>query len=462
MALPSSIPQAPAMLGADDAAKQEYFAALQKTLDALEARSQAQPNWFQMAGAFLEPGRTGSFGESVGRAANVLGQQQQRQEELQLPIAQMRAQIAGQKYETENQSKALQLMSSTLGMSPSQVQTALQSGNLPPDAAAKLMQIYPIVAQLSPKVGEIVKGTFTMQTELNKAAMEDRKAGMTQAELVAKYGPGVLQLMPGGAQQPGVTPPPATTSEAPVPGQQPIAPRPATQPSSGMAQDLQQLPLSAQAETAQKRVLESDKPYNLRRDEILTYTPQLLEASNTNLRQLDQVARKYPQIFGLMQEQGLLSGLLTAAQEGAQLTAGDFNARLGVPVLKFLEKTRLSPEEQQKVRDVSRIIGSEFLSNVRANKGLLGVNPTDNDARLLQAPMASIEDSAKAVQLWSRQQILLNKQREDLYTSYANFADRAGPTASPRKFFSPGSEYDRINKDYARLRMQLFRQFNPE
>ena len=39
MALPTTVPTAPSMLGADDAAKQEYFKALQKTLDALEMRA---------------------------------------------------------------------------------------------------------------------------------------------------------------------------------------------------------------------------------------------------------------------------------------------------------------------------------------------------------------------------------------------------------------------------------------
>jgi hypothetical protein len=81
-----------------------------------------------------------------------------------------------------------------------------------------------------------------------------------------------------------------------------------------------------------------------------------------------------------MQTQGVLSGLLTVAQEGAQLSAGDFNARAGLPVRQFLEKVKLKPEEQQAVRDVTRILSTEFLSNVKANKGLLGVNPTDNDA----------------------------------------------------------------------------------
>ena len=136
--------------------------------------------------------------------------------------------------------------------------------------------------------------------------------------------------------------------------------------------------------------------------------------------------------------------------------------RSGLPVRQFLEKVKLTTDEQQAVRDVSRILASEFLSNVRANKGLLGVNPTDNDARLLQAPMASIDDSAKAMQLWARQQLLLNKQREALYGAWSGYADQSGAAASPRKFFTPGSEYERINKEYADLRMRLFKQFYPE
>jgi hypothetical protein len=228
------------------------------------------------------------------------------------------------------------------------------------------------------------------------------------------------------------------------------------------ASDLSALPLAAQAQVAEKRITEGDKPFTQKRDEILSYTPQTLQSSNTNLRQLDRFATQYPQIFGLMQEQGVLSGLLTAAQEGAQLSAGDFNARAGLPVRQFLEKVKLKPAEQQAVRDVTRILSSEFLSNVKANKGLLGINPTDNDARLLQAPMASIEDSSKAVQLWARQQVLLNKQREALYGAYQSHADTAGPASSPRTFFRPGSVYEKINNDYAKHRMQLFNQFHPQ
>jgi len=665
MALPAalSLPKTPVMLGADADAKEEYFDALQKTLDALDARANRGPNWFQLAGALLDPGRTGNVGEALGRASTILGEQQQRQADMQIPIAQARAQLAGQKYETENQAKAISLLAQTLGTTPDKVEDRLASGNVSPPELNRLAQIFPTIAQLSPKVGEIVKGVFGMQKDIGTAALArqqfeldsdkfaaeqrqrlianaaaDRTAGMSQAELIAKYGPDVLALLPGGGMpitgpRPGGTPTPAAgptpapagvpapatgtmpapaTGTMPAPATGPAAvPMPATGPAAvptpagmpaagptpaaaavptpaagpaagptpaaaavptpaagilgapagqgaalfaqnpnagelykqyseyaktalsadptsregqvatlrmletanqlhGMgvpvprdpstirellsrqgqqaapvavpaapvspvspaaptlpasqvtaSSDLQALPLAARADAAKRRLEESDKPFNEKRTEILTYTPQLLEGSNTNLRQLDRIAREKPQIFALMQQQGLLSGLMTLAQEGAQLTAGTFNARLGLPVQQFLEKTKLPPQDQQAVRDVARILGAEFLSNVRANKGLLGINPTDNDARLLQAPMVNVQDSAKAVQLWSRQQILLNKQREALYGAMSEYSDKTGATASPRQFFAPGSVYEKINKDYARFRMQLYNQFYP-
>jgi len=515
-ALPSSTPF---MIGGDDQAKTEYFDAIQKTLAALEARTQQGPNWFQVGAALLDPGRTGNFGEAAGRAAGVIGAQQERQNEAQLPIAQMRAQLAGQKYEVENQGKALQLLSATLGVAPTQVEGVLSSGNVTPDVAAKLAQIYPMVAQLSPKVGEIVKGTFTMQNEMGKLgldrekfnaeqaqrkvtnAVEDRKLGMGETELIAKYGQDVVALMPGSQRlgdipKPAAAPMPAPTASLPgapaalpgaaptIPGAPPVppvvmplvaqqqaapaAPAVTTQPpmpTPGQvprANDLGGMPLQSQAEIQRKRVEEADKSFNAKRDEILNYTPQLLESSNTNLKQLNEIATRKPQIFAMMQNEGLISGLMTAAQEGIQAQAGQYNVRIGLPVKDFLQRVKLKEEDQQAVRDVSRILGTEFLSNVKANKGLLGVNPTDNDARLLQAPMASIDDSSRAVQLWARQQLLLNKQREALYGAYDGYTSKVGPAASPRQFFSPGSVYEKINKDYAEYRMQLFRQFNPQ
>jgi hypothetical protein len=515
-------PASPFMIGGDDKAKSEYFDAIQKTLTALEARTQQGPNLFQVGAAFLDPGRTGHFSEAAGKASGVIAAQQEKQREAELPIAQMRAQLAGQKYEVENQGKALQLLSSTLGVAPAQVETALASGTMTPDTAAKLAQIYPMIAQLSPKVAEIVKGTFNMQNELGKSDLErkkfnaeegqrkitnalaDRKEGMNEAELIAKYGADVVELMPGGkrlvdtkpvpapagapapqAALPGAAPalpgaapssvPPvvmplvaqqqANKLPTPAVNAQPPLPVPGQAPVGAGKPELAGVPLAAQADILKRRVEEADKPYIEKRAELLTYTPQLLGQSNTNLRQLFDIASKKPQIFALMQEEGVIAGILTAAQEGVQAQAGSYQARLGLPVKQFLEKVKLDKDDQQSVRDVGRILGSEFLSNVKANKGLLGINPTDNDARLLAAPMVNIEDSSKAVQLWAKQQLLMNNQRKELYNSFSEFTQKAGPAAPIRPYFSPGSEYDRINREYEQLRDELYKlsnQFKPK
>ena len=553
MALPTApVPPMPTMLGSgEDKSKQEYFEALQKTLTALEARANQGTNWWQVAGALLNPGKTGSFGEAIGNVANVMGEQQQRQLDQQIPIAQARAQIAGQKYEVENQAKAIQLLSKAIGAPPQVVAQQLADGSLPPQAIANIPPaVYAQIATLSPKVGEVVKNIADMsnknatlnldqrkfeetQTQ-NKIgnAREDLKSGMGIADLIAKYGQGIVGLintnkpvsqvpaapapepmpvpsdafppppgmpsavpsavppssMPQGTTLPSSPtavkppamnmPPPAAVPPGTVPLNQQPAMAPTKSPMSGKnpqlgvppgvtnvanaIDDLSGLPLAAQAEVRGKRIQEGDKAWQAKKDEIFQYTPQTLQASNTNLRQLDYYATKFPNIFALMQQQGTIAGLQQAAQDGINLQAGQFNARIGLNVRDFLQKVKLNPQEQQAARDVARILGSEFLTNVKTNRGLLGVNPTDNDARLLQAPMASIDDSSKAMQFWSRNQLLLNKQRESLYGGLQQYTQQSGPSSSPGSFFRPGSIYDKINNDYANYRMQLFNQFNPK
>jgi hypothetical protein len=522
------------MLGSgEDKSKQEYFDALQKTLTALEARANQGTNWWQVAGALLNPGKTGSFGEAIGNVANVMGEQQQRQLDQQIPIAQARAQIAGQKYEVENQAKAIQLLSKAIGAPPEAVAQQLAEGTLPPAAVANISpNVYAQIATLSPKVGEVVKNIADMsnknatlnldqqkfletQTQ-NKIsnAREDRKAGVSIADLIARYGQGIVNMInantpvpPAGAMPPpvppasampppvapsaGAMPPPAAppgpaavkppamnmpppTPPAKVPlGQQPTV-APSKSPMSSVkpqftqtdaantVNDLAGLPLATQLEVSKDRLKEADKVWQTKRDEIFQYTPQTLQASNTNLKQLDYYATKFPNIFALMQQQGTIAALQQAAQDGINLQAGQFNARVGLNVRDFLQKVKLNKDEQQAARDVGRILGSEFLTNVKTNRGLLGVNPTDNDARLLQAPMANIDDSSKAMQFWARNQLLLNKQRESLYGGLQKYSQQAGPSSSPGSFFRPGSIYEKINNDYANYRMQLFNQFNPK
>ena len=508
-ALPTTLPAIPLGMGADDTGRQEYLTALQQVMSSLQERQ--KPNFFAIGSALLNPGRTGNAGEALSNASAEMGRQQAQQEQAAPSIAMMKASIAGQKYELANQAKALELMGQALGTTPEVAGAKVQEGNLSMDEMQKLARIYPTIATMSPKVGEIIKNVFSMSTEMGKVFESQRGEAGKQAGMVAET-PGVQNLIPpkyrlldptAQGTPPPAPPPPANSNVGPsvapavVPSVNPNV-GPAPSPMSSMPRDQQLanyvgsnllsdtnqpppatpnvnqqqatvpnvnpdagLSLKSQAAIAQKRVEESDKIFALQREEIYRSNPQVLSESNSRLRQLDTWARQSPEVFALMQKQGFLSGLASLAQEGVNMQVNQYQGRLGVNVNDFLRKVKLDPDQQQVVRDVTRILGAEFLTNARTNRGLLGVNPTDNDAKLLQAPMASLDDSARAMQMWTREQLLSNKQRDALYNGLQNHDKRFGTAAPPASFFQ-SNDYTKTLNDYSKYREQLFKQFYPE
>lgn len=566
MATTGALPALPGAIGADVEAQKEYTDAISKVLASLEDRNQI--NMFNVAGAFLDPGRTGNVGEALGRASTSIGRDIEAQRAAEPSIAMMRAQLAGQKYEINNQSKALNLLANTLGMSNSDTIQAVSSGDIPPSSMSKITpELYTTISLLYPKLGETLKNASSMDIERTKLGIDVGKGTTDAAKIVLENGPGAIPYlsrmftknMPGQQATPttpslGFKPPvdgtissgfgerkdpvdptktamhngvdfsgtPGAPVSAVLPGVvksagnrgqfgnmvevehkdgsvsyyahldginvkpgdkidqgtnigtlgstgkstgahvefgirkdgKPIDPTPlfGQKPSTDAVQVAstgnEGLPLAKQTDVAKTRVLEADKPFQAKVDQITNYTPQVISASNRNLDELDQLAGQYPRAFGLMKKQGLLTAIQSAANQGLTASAGQYSASLSLPVKTFLEKYRLSTEEQDAITRASQIIGEEFLSNVKTNKGLLGVNPTDNDARLLQAPMASLDDSAKAVQAWARRQTLVNMERGDLFKALDQHRRRVGTTAPPSSFFS-SNDYTGVLESYA-------------
>jgi len=83
------------LYGAEPADTEEYQKALQSSVDALSQRY-ANPNWFNVAAGFLKP-QLGGFSASLGSASQAMGENLEKQRESQLPLAQMRAQLAASK-----------------------------------------------------------------------------------------------------------------------------------------------------------------------------------------------------------------------------------------------------------------------------------------------------------------------------------------------------------------------------
>ena len=578
MALTGALPSLPSAIGADTEAQKEYTDAISKVLSSLQDRNQV--NLFNVAGAFLDPGRTGNVGEALGRASMSVGRDVEAMRAAEPSIAMMRAQLAGQKYEMGNQGKALNLLADTFGMTPQATSQAISTGNLPNSMVSKLTpEIYTTVSLLYPKLGETLKNAFGMDVERQKLGFDLMGKVTDAAKIVIENGPGAIpylsktltQNMPG---QPAPAAGPALNFKPPVDGPmtspfgmrkdpvdpsktamhngidfggtpgapvsavlpgvvksagakgqygnmvevehkdgsisyyahldainvkpgdkidqgtpigtlgstgkstgahvefgvrkdgKPIDPTPlfGQKPAGDAIQVAslgnENLPIGKQTEVGKTRVLEADKPYQTKVDMITNYTPQVVSASNRNLDELDQLAAKYPRAFGLLKRQGTLAAIQAAAQKGIQANAGQYSASISAPVTEFLTKYRLSETEQDAITRASQIIGEEFLNNVKTNKGLLGVNPTDNDARLLQAPMASLDDSARAIQAWSRRQTLVNMERGELYSALEQHRRRVGATAPPSSFFS-SKDYTNVLDSYAPRYKQLESQIGP-
>ena len=579
-------------LGGDPQAQQEYINAMDKVIQSLESRNKI--NMFNVAGAFFNPGRTGSFGEGLGNASTAIGKDIEAQQQQEPQIAMMRAQLAGQKYTLANDAKALQIMGDNLGVDPRQVSSLLQNpSGLSSGQLNKIQQLYPIVSQLSPQRGEMLKNMFGMGVEAQKLGYQGIDERTKAADIVIKNGPGALDYLSPEvtAGMPGTQPveqknsqtnfgfplpvgnakvsspfgqrsdpmnkdkiemhggidfaaPEGSAIQAVLPGTvrrvltaeqsggygnkvevvhkdgstsyyahlkdvnvkpddqigqggvvgtvgstgkstgphlefglrdrngRPIDPTPlfgglTPEPRAQGVQvasadnSLEGLPLAAKNEIQAGRVKEADKDFLSKRSEIYNYTPGVTNALNDDLKEVHELAAKYPRVFGVMKGSGFLNGLANAAQTGVQANVLGYSANMGLPVQKFIENAKFTKEENDAFSRANQVLGNIFLGNVKSNKGLLGINPTDNDARLLQAPMATTADTSKSVQFWARQELLKNYQRQELYKGLADHDKKVGKTADPSSFFTNSDAYNSILDNYSKRRQLLQKQVGP-
>jgi len=173
----------------------QYTSALDRLSKSLNQRNDT--NWFSIAGALLDPGKTGSFGEAAGRAATVVGQQRQAELERQPAIVQMQMQIEGQKYELQSRADAMRMLGEAIGAPPSQVAQVLKNGSEGTAAATatastpglaetanKLQQIDPKVylkiAAKNPTIGALVKDYAGMTDAQIKTQIEQDKLSEQQ------------------------------------------------------------------------------------------------------------------------------------------------------------------------------------------------------------------------------------------------------------------------------------------
>jgi hypothetical protein len=118
MANKSTPPLAALVSTADDdeemrASRQKYIDAQAKMLEALQARNEFfDPRHLAMARAFLQPTRSGRFGESLGNAMEAYGTADEAERRRNIEMAQIQAELAAQEVAGRQEAKKRSLMGS--------------------------------------------------------------------------------------------------------------------------------------------------------------------------------------------------------------------------------------------------------------------------------------------------------------------------------------------------------------
>jgi hypothetical protein len=246
-----------------------------------------------------------------------------------------------------------------------------------------------------------------------------------------------------------------------VAGRQPApqaAPQPAAQPAEQPAptSDLAGLPLADQQKVMLERLSAADKPAQETMAVLMKSAgPETTVSSNQRLKELVSIINNNPKVVGLMNQQGVVAGIAAAAQQGLQVGS----TSVSLPVTTFLEKQKLTPQEQQVARRVAQLLDQEFFTRAALAKSALGPQISNTDAIAMKSPMARPEDGANLIKYWSLHGVLVNKQNDELVNSYNSWMNSTKGRQPVRQYWN--TEGRKILNQYTPYFEKLEKDFSP-
>jgi hypothetical protein len=323
-----------------------------------------------------------------------------------------------------------------------------------PSAGGALMEI------AVPLLGDVVfRGTPKQAAMVEKLTEEALATGNPSALRAYVNAISQKMAMPAAPAAPSAAPAPLAAPAAQ--GQPPAAkpPQPAPQaapPPAESVSDLSGLPLADQNKTILERLSLADKPAQDTMAVLMKSAgPETTIASNQRLTELVNIINQNPRVVGLMNQQGLVAGAASAAQQGIQV--GNYSVSL--PVTTFLEKAKLSPSEQQVARRVAQLLDQEFFTRAALAKSALGPQISNVDAIAMRSPMARPEDGAQLIKYWSLHGVLVNRQNDALVNSYNSWLDGTKGKQPTRQFWN--TEGRKILNQYTPYFEKLEKDFSP-
>jgi hypothetical protein len=512
-ALPSvGIDPKVSLYGITEGQLQEIRDAQQAAIRAAE-QQYAQPNWFKVAAGFAKP-QLGGFLASLGSASEALGENVEKQRAMQLPIAQMRSQLA--------QTNVLLGQNKSIADEIAAWRKA-HPGQMPP---ADLVMEWRAKAPSSPTVQSIA--------EQQKLGLEQQQQAIQV--LKAKYDAGVLskdQYAEGlkalgmgtvlGAPKPAAAPQPIKTETGteitPVPGAEAptrIETTPlkadGTPAPTGVKFNLQgmsvpdkiktmtaimnetpdpterqlisqeidrlrnahkeepiQKPLTAEelgasgpgsTKMSDAQIEASNKRYEPQAERITYFNPDITSDSNARLTRLAELMATPGVQKGaglLYQDQGIISSVKAILAQGVNASAGaggtGVNFSVAFPVETALTKSKLNPTEQEQLREFQQLLSVEGRNDLTAAVRATGGGHL-NQAEFISA-MSSILSGSDPFNVLKKHiavRLLENERNAKLYEAWGDWQTNPETATKPYAWFfhNKNSPYVRINSEYAK------------
>ena len=450
---------------------QKGYQDLDSLLDAQKGQLGQVP-WFQLAAAFLNPGKTGSFGEALGGAGAQLGDWRNKQISAAIPLAQQKLAIAQQQGAIAKQMMDLQ------GMQDYQKRT-LDKGEVKVGDQDPAMSVASIQNMLLNKQKEYVAAggneplqkqimaeinTLKQNLDIHKEAHAEYnsardyalklyQAGMDASKIkleLAKAGFAgeisdklIKQLMPGelpsAAPFAGSIAPSAPSAPAPVaaalvaaaPVAAPAAPTvrapvsPAIAPTAPVAPPVAPAAPSGGGAGLSGKQLMEQKGANVKQAEeeakkklepIVGFDPMANANSTQNLTYIRGMLGKpeNQKLVGILQKQGVLYAIADGINRGVSTPWGS----ISLPIEEAAKKYSLSESEQATLQNIARRINNEALNAIRQNKSAFGSRMTNIDVNMVKQAQATPEMAAKAINEWAENSLLANHANKTLADQY--------------------------------------------
>jgi len=480
-------------------------------VESLESRvSQPADLLLSISAALGAPTRGGSFSEGFGSAAGAMQKYRAEEDARTQQLAKMRMELGAQeaglgkeRYELAKKDQAMKILLGS-GIDPQSLSNPQQI----PHSKLRALgpNTYMAIASNDPELGKVVQNAFNMSVEIEKLAREDFKNGMSRAELIAKFGPEVIGLLPAAPGAPAA--PAAPAAEAPKPTA--VAPAkpaveakefPKVSAEEQLARDQKSLEilkselasnpndpnlikqirdlegristakpqekvvapedamsLAQRQELIAKRALARDEEAKAQRGQIISWDPVTIGRANVELKELRQIAKNYPKIFNVLGGSGFFDALGKAAQEGAQ--AGRLGS-FSLPVDTFIRGATLSKDEKIAAARAGQILANQFFLNAKDSKSVIGPAISNSDTMLLKAPLATMENPSQFINYWAKENLLFNLQRQELNKSFRDFEQTKGPGSSMSSYFASNSPYHSIADKYTNLYSLLVQRDSP-